>query len=360
MLNVKAPFSRRIVPWLALIGLFLLAFMIIAPFLASIAWASVLAYAFWPVTEKIRVWCKNKDTLAAFLATALLALALFVPLIWLIWLAQQELSHLFPKLQMLLVNPPPIPETLRKLPWLGEWLVHQQAHFKASPDGGSLVIKNWLTAHATDLSMLAGGLGKNLVKMILIVVILFFFFRDGTRIMRELRHVLERFIGTHVHGYLQAAGATTRAVVYGILLTAFVQGLLAALGYWVAGLSSPVMFGILTMVLALIPFATPLAWGTAGLLLFLEGETGSALGVWIWGLAVVSQLDNFLRPLFISSISPIPFLLVLFGVLGGLLAFGLVGLFIGPIVLSVIWAIWREWTVHLVDDINIDQQISIN
>jgi predicted PurR-regulated permease PerM len=337
-------------PWIALSGLVVLAFMVVAPFLAPIAWASVLAYATWPVAEKVRRWCHNKDMVAAFLATALLALTLFLPLIWLIWLAQQELRHLFPALQAFLANPPPVPETLRSIPWLGEWLVQQQTHFTANPNGASLVFKTWLTAHSADLSMLAGGLGKGLTKMIFVVVILFFFFRDGTRIVRELRHVLERFIGAHVHDYLHAAGTTTRAVVYGILLTALVQGVVAGLGYWVAGLTSPVMFGLLTMILALIPFGTPLAWGAAGLLLLLQGETGAAIGVWIWGAAIVSQLDNVLRPLFISSISPIPFLLVLFGVLGGLLAFGLVGLFIGPIVLSVVWAVWREWTAHL-DDI---------
>jgi predicted PurR-regulated permease PerM len=347
MLNSKTTFSRRIVPWLALAGLLVLAFIVVAPFLAPIAWAGVLAYATWPVAERIQHWCKNKDTLAAFLATALLALTLFLPLIWLIWLAQQELVHLYPALQAFLANPPPVPESLRNIPWLGDWLMHQQASLIANPQGASSVIKTWLAAHTADLSTLAGGLGKNLAKMIFVVVILFFFFRDGTRIMRELRHVLERFIGAHIHDYLHAAGTTTRAVVYGILLTALVQGIVAGLGYWVAGLSSPVMFGVLTMILALIPFGTPLAWGAAGLLLLLQGETGAAIGVWIWGAAIVSQLDNVLRPLFISSISPIPFLLVLFGVLGGLLAFGLVGLFIGPIVLSVIWAVWREWTAHL-------------
>jgi predicted PurR-regulated permease PerM len=347
VLNAKAKFSRRIVPWLALGGLITLAFMVVAPFLAPIAWASVLAYATWPVAERIRRWCNDKDTLAAFLATALLALTLFLPLIWLIWLAQQELRHLFPALQAFLANPPPVPETLRNLPWLGEWLVQQQVHLTANPNGASLVFKTWFAAHTADVSMLAGGVGKGLAKMIFVVVILFFFFRDGTRIVRELRHVLERFIGAHIHDYLHVAGTTTSAVVYGILLTALVQGVVAGLGYWVAGLTSPVMFGLLTMVLALIPFGTPLAWGAAGLLLLLQGETGAAIGVWIWGAVIVSQLDNVLRPLFISSISPIPFLLVLFGVLGGLLAFGLVGLFIGPIVLSVVWAVWREWTAHL-------------
>lgn len=114
---------------------------------------------------------------------------------------------------------------------------------------------------------------------------------------------------------------------------------------------------MITAVLALIPFCTPIAWGLSGLWLFMQGHTAEAIGLWIWGAAVVSQLDNVLRPIFISSITPVPFLLVLFGVLGGLLAFGLVGLFIGPIVLTVAWAVWREWTAHLQDNetvLNID------
>jgi predicted PurR-regulated permease PerM len=351
MLDAKTTFSHRIVPWLALGGLATLAFMVVAPFLAPIAWASVLAYASWPVAERIRYWCNNRDTLAASLSTALLALTLFLPLIWLIWLAQQELGNLYPELQAFLAKPPPVPEYLRNLPWLGEWLIHHQAHLMDNPQSASAVVKTWFAAHSADMGMLAGGLGKSFAKLIFVIVILFFFFRDGKRIVRELRHVLERFIGAHIHDYLHAAGTTTRAVVYGILVTALVQGVVAGLGYWVAGLTSPVMFGILTMILALIPFGTPLAWGAAGILLLLQGETGAAIGVWVWGAAIVSQLDNVLRPLFISSISPIPFLLVLFGVLGGLLAFGLVGLFIGPIVLTVVWAVWREWTVHLEQDV---------
>jgi predicted PurR-regulated permease PerM len=110
-----------------------------------------------------------------------------------------------------------------------------------------------------------------------------------------------------------------------------------------------VTLGVLTALFALIPFGTPLAWGGAGAWLLFQGETGAAIGVWIWGAAVVSQIDNVLRPLFISSVGAIPFLLVLFGVLGGILAFGLVGLFAGPIVLAVAWAVWREWAAHLED-----------
>lgn len=344
--QVRRSISQKLVPWLALGGLLVMAFIVVAPFLVPIIWAGILSYASWPALNKIRLCCKGRDTLAACIATLLAGITLFLPLLWLIWLAQQEITHIYPAIQAFLAAPLQIPATIKNLPWLGDWLQQHLAAFTGSQDIAS-AIKPWLAAHTNDLTTLAGGLGKNLVKMLFVVIILFFFYRDGARIVHEIRHVLAKYIGPQAHGYLHAAGTTTRAVVYGVLLTALIQGAVAGLGYWVAGLSSPVIFGLVTAMLALIPFCTPLAWGSAGLWLFMQGNTAEAIGIWIWGAAVVSQLDNVLRPIFISSVSPIPFLLVLFGLLGGLLAFGLVGLFVGPIVLNVAWAVWREWAAHL-------------
>ena len=357
-LFTKNLFTKNLVPWLALAGLLILAFIVITPFIVPLIWASILCFASWPAAARIRVWCNNRDTLAASISTFLAAVTLFLPLIWLAWLAQQELTSAYPALQAFLAEPLQIPAFIKNLPWLGEWLntwlnnwLAQHTALITQPEGVSTAIKTWLGAHVSDITALAGGVGKNLVKMLFVVIILFFFYRDGARIMQQIKHVLARFIGPQAHDYLHAAGTTTRAVVYGVLLTAFIQGFVAGLGYWVAGLSSPVIFGIVTAMLALIPFCTPLAWGSAGLWLMMQGDTSAALGVWLWGALVVSQLDNVLRPIFISSVSAIPFLLVLFGVLGGLLAFGLVGLFLGPIVLTVAWAVWREWTEHLQESV---------
>jgi predicted PurR-regulated permease PerM len=140
---------------------------------------------------------------------------------------------------------------------------------------------------------------------------------------------------------------TTRAVVYGLLVTALVQGTLAGLGYWVAGLSAPILLGLITTLFAMVPFATPIVWGGAGLWLLFQGEMVAGVGVLLWGALVVSQIDNIVRPLLISANTDIPFLLVLLGVLGGVLAFGLIGLFLGPIVLAVLLAVWREWAGQL-------------
>lgn len=345
-----SPISRRVAPWLALTGLALLAFLVMVPFFVPLAWAGVLAYASWPVAERIRARCGGRDTLAASLTTLLAGLALFAPLLWLAWLAQLEVGRIYPALQAFAAAPPELPGWLQGTPWLGDWLAQQRAQLLADPQGVIATVKAWFAAHSGQAAALAGNVGRNLAKLVLVLVILFFFYRNGARIVRELRHVLARFIGPRAHGYFAAAGATTRAVVYGILLTSLVQGAFAGAGYWVAGLASPVTLGVLTALFALIPFGTPLVWGGAGALLLFQGETGAAIGVWIWGAAVVSQIDNVLRPLFISSVGAIPFLLVLFGVLGGILAFGLVGLFAGPIVLAVVWAVWREWAAHLDED----------
>jgi predicted PurR-regulated permease PerM len=132
-------------------------------------------------------------------------------------------------------------------------------------------------------------------------------------------------------------------VVYGIVCAAFAQGTLAGLGYWAAGLPAPIFLGALTFLVGLVPFVVPFMWAGASLYLFLTGKTVAAVGLFIWGLTAVSWIDNIVRPLVISGSTRIPFLLVLFGVLGGLAAFGLVGLFIGPVILAVMMAIWREW-----------------
>ncbi|OYY93812.1 MAG: AI-2E family transporter [Hydrogenophilales bacterium 28-61-23] len=346
-MQVVSPLGRRLAPLLALSGLSVVAAFVLAPFLTPLAWAGILAYTSWPVAQWIRLRCGARETLAASLSTLLAALMLFAPLLWLAWLAQQEMGAFYRGLQALLLAPPALPDSLANLPWLGDWLVEQRALLISDPQGVMDAVKAWIVAHAGDAAAIVGGAGRNLAKLVLVLIILFFFYRDGVRILAELRHVLARFIGESAHDYLAAAGATTRAVVYGVLLTALVQGAFAGVGYWVAGLGSPVTLGVMTALFALIPFGTPLAWGGAGAWLLFQGETSAAVGIWIWGGAVVSQIDNVLRPIFISSVSAIPFLLVLFGVLGGILAFGLVGLFTGPIVLAVAWAIWREWTAHL-------------
>ncbi|HCU53635.1 MAG TPA: AI-2E family transporter, partial [Gammaproteobacteria bacterium] len=148
--------------------------------------------------------------------------------------------------------------------------------------------------------------------------------------------------------YMKAVGNTVTAVMVGLLLTAQVQGILAGAGYWAVDLKAPILLGAVTMVFALIPFGTPLVWGTLGLWLIMTDRVWPGIGLLIWGALVVSSIDNLIRPLVISSATHVHFLLVLLGVLGGALAFGLVGLVLGPVILAMASALWHEWLVESV------------
>ena len=106
---------------------------------------------------------------------------------------------------------------------------------------------------------------------------------------------------------------------------------------------APVLFGAFTALIALMPFGTPFVWGALGAWLLFTGKTLEGIGLLLWGTLVVSSVDNLIRPLVISSATHIPFLLVMFGVIGGLAAFGLIGMFVGPVIVAVLLALWREW-----------------
>jgi predicted PurR-regulated permease PerM len=171
--------------------------------------------------------------------------------------------------------------------------------------------------------------------------------------LEQVRRAFELVIGPRIHHYFQTISETTRAVVYGVGLTAIVQALLASLSYIVADVPNPMVLTLVTFVFALIPFGPPVAYGSVALWLFSQGQTVEAAGVLIWGVAIVSSADNVIRPLVISGATKIPFLLIMFGVLGGLASFGLVGLFIGPVILAVLLAIWKEWLqekIHNAED----------
>jgi predicted PurR-regulated permease PerM len=229
------------------------------------------------------------------------------------------------------------------IPWLGERL--QQIIDQIAGDPTVLrtevlrLAQNWFG----EVANLVGGVGRNAAKMGLAVLTVLFVYRDGDALLAQVRRVMQRFVGARAHGYLDAIGATTKAVLYGLVLTALAQGTLAGLGYWAAGLDAPVLLGAFTALIALIPFGTPFVWGSLGVWLLFTGHTIEGIGLLLWGALVVSWVDNLIRPLVISSASQIPFLLVMFGVLGGLAAFGLVGMFVGPVIVAVLMAVWREW-----------------
>ena len=341
--NRLAILSETVLPALFLGGLVYASWVVVLPFLAALTWAVMVAYATYPLYERVRALMGGRASAAAATMTLVSAVVLFAPLVWAAVAAQQEAGALMAGIRNFLAAPPSIPEWIQRLPGVGSWLVRLRTDWLAQPEMITADVADWMKARTGDMAAIVGQIGKNLGKMLIALVAMFFVYRDWEHIVAQVRTVFARFLGERVDDYLIAIGTTTRAVVYGLLLTAFIQGALAGAGYAFAGAPAPVLLGFITAVLALIPFATPIAWGSVGLYLLANGETAGGIGILLWGALVVSQIDNVIRPLVISAQSDVPFLVVLIGVLGGVIAFGLIGLFVGPIVLAILLAVWREW-----------------
>ena len=338
------PLARRIMLGVFLFGLVAAVYAVLSPFLASVAWAAILAFISWPAYVLLNRRLGKRPNLAALIMTLLVAVTLIVPILGFVVLLQGEFMqgvHL--AADQLARGDLQMPGWVVQLPWIGAEIQDWLARASADPAGIKLQWQQLMAGFRDEAVVLLGGAGRNVVKLGFALLTLFFLYRDGKRALAQLRQVLSDMIGPRTHGYFDAIGTTTRAVLYGIVLTALAQGLLAGLGYWVAGVGSPLTMAVLTATIALIPFGTPFVWGSLSAWLYLQGHHTEALGLFLWGVLVVSWVDNLIRPMVISGATRIPFVLVMFGVLGGVAAFGLIGLFIGPLILAVALAVWREW-----------------
>jgi predicted PurR-regulated permease PerM len=154
---------------------------------------------------------------------------------------------------------------------------------------------------------------------------------------------VSRLSGDRGRRLVGVAATTMRGVVYGIIGTAIAQGVAAGIGFLIAGVPAAPLLGLATFFLSPVPIGPPLVWIPAAIWLFYHGSTGWAIFMAIWGVAVVSSVDNVIKPLIISRGSNLPFILVLLGVLGGVVAFGFIGLFLGPTLLAIGYVILQEW-----------------
>jgi len=339
-----ATLTRRIILALLLGALGLLSYAVLHLFLAPVVWAVILAYSTWPIFLWVRRGLGGRRAASALVMTLLLTAAIVVPLLLTIGLLRSEITHAYATVSDYLTQGHhPLPEFIAGIPWLGEWLQRLLDQLAGGPAATKELFGDWVRQWNSQLLDMLGGVGRNAAKFGFALFTVFFLYRDGEVVLAQVRHVLRRAMGGRIEGYLDAIGSTTRAVVYGLVLTAIAQGVLSGLGYWAAGVEAPLLLATLTALVALIPFGTPFVWGAVGVGLVLQGKVAAGIGLLIWGTLVVSWVDNLIRPMVISTATRIPFILVMFGVLGGLPAFGLVGLFLGPVILAVLMAVWREW-----------------
>ncbi len=335
---------------LGLVAVVALTVLLLWPFLSALAWAGVLALAARPLYRRYLRWCRGRGNVASFLATATVVLIIVLPFILLAVLFAGEAAQVIialeeyastgrvPGMDAALGNP--------KVQSFLEW---------AQPYIRDLDLKPILLAAMKTASTVAVGLSKTLfknffvaiLKFFVMVAVLFFAFRDGEAITQAfweaipLKRCDKEIIASAVRRVVYA-------VLYGIILTCVIQGGLGGVGFAIAGLPSPVFFGAVMVVFAFIPLVgTALIWVPGVLYLFVAGQYGKALFLTIWGMAVVSSIDNLIRPYFISTRARMPLLVILLGVLGGLASLGFLGIIVGPLFFTVALEIFRVYRTDI-------------
>jgi predicted PurR-regulated permease PerM len=331
---------------LTLLGVMVgLGVLVVKPFLAPLAWAAILAFVTSPAYRRILRLSREKPSLAASITTTALLILLVVPVLFLLMRLQSELSETYRELSTRFADRPLVlPKAITRLPVIGPALNEMLTGLWNDPAFRKQQINEWLEPWMSELAGIASALGRIVVQLAVTTVALFFFYRDGEQALAQLREGLRKVVGDPADRYVDAVGVTTKAVVSGLLVSALAQGFIAGVGYAIIGVGPPILLGALTALAALIPFiGTVMIWAPIGVWLLLSEQVAAGLELLAWGALVVNPADNILKPLLISSASDVPLVIVLFGVMGGLIAFGLIGLFLGPLVLGVLLAIWREW-----------------
>jgi len=320
-------------------------FMVLRPFLTATLLAAVVSITTWPLYVRLLQLMKGRQNIAALSMTLMLSLLVILPLALLAYNLADSVTTFADGIKHAIENgPAEPPDWLTGVPIIGE-AATEYWHLVATNQTEMDALTNRLLEPSKNF-LLEGGimLGQGVIEMSLAAFISFFFYRDGIALLKFLRVSMTWVIGTHAENILGIINITVRGVMYGLLGTALAQGVVATIGFAIAGLPAALLLGVATSLFSLIPIGPPLIWAGAALWLFYQGNLGWGVFMLLYGFFLISSVDNVIKPLLISRGSNLPFILGLFGVMGGIYAFGFVGVFIGPTLLAVGYSLLQEWT----------------
>lgn len=320
--------------------------VVLAPFATALLWGAILAFSSWYPYTVLSRWLGNRRGIAALVCVLLAVVIVLGPFVYAGASFSAHLDELTALVERYVERGvPQLPEWLSSLPFVGPYLQNtweQVIH----ADSEMIASLRKLVAPVGHVLLGAGlSIGAGLGQLALSIILAFFFYTGGELAVQWLRGGMHRIAGERADHLLALAGSTVKGVVYGVLGTAFVQAVLTGIGLWIAGVPGAAILAFVTFFLSVIPIGPPLVWIPAALWLYHSGSTGWAIFMVVWGVAVVGMADNIIKPLLISKGTGLPLIWIMMGVLGGALAFGFLGVFIGPTVLAVAYALLRDWTI---------------
>lgn len=328
-------------------------FLVLRPFIGAILFAGVLCMSTWPAFVWLRERWNGRNSLAALVLVLVMVVALSAP----VALAAQSLivhsASMVEAVRSFLERRETIelPAFIRDLPLVGSALNDYWLLLMQSRDEVIALGKRLADPAKTMLVGLGGLIGQGLVQILVALFVAFFLYRDGDLVRRLITEGMGRLAGRdYGTALIGTAQAAVKGVVYGLLGTAFAQAAVALVGFVIAGVPGAVLLAALTFILSLIPMGPVFVWGGAAAWLYAQDQTGWAIFMVVYGLAVISSVDNFLKPVLMSRAGNLSMLLVVLGVFGGAIAFGFIGLFVGPALLAIAWNLAKAWLDRPVEE----------
>jgi predicted PurR-regulated permease PerM len=336
--------AERILMGLLLGGVAIGCVLVLYPFLSALLWAGILVYTTWPVFEWLRVHLHLRRMWAAVLMVTLTAVVLVLPIGVAAPGSADDVTHLrHAIMDGLRAGLPDSPLWVFDIPLVGNTIGDLWNRWAADISVMLEALRPYFGIVLEDGLSLLLGIANGVLMFLLALFVAVFFYVYGDPIAARMRLLLHRIAGMQADRLILVTGATVRGVVYGILGTAVVQGILTAIGLWISGVPRPVLLGSIAGLLAVLPIGAPLVWIPASIWLLGSGHLGWGIFLAIYGVSAISGSDSLIRPWFIARGAQLPFLLTVLGVLGGALAFGLLGIFLGPVLLGIGYTLVNEW-----------------
>jgi len=316
-------------------------------FLVPVLAALIIGLASWPLYQRWHRICGGRDVLAAATAMVILIGVLIVPLSMALSYAVKEASSFVGWALAANRNGLPVPGWITSLPGVGPRLGEYWTEYLGEPHALGAYIEAISGQHLGNIYRMVlsatGNVFHLLLTLLFMLITLFFVYKDGERMVAQLDLLGERILPARWQRVSRVVPATISATVTGMGLIALGEGVILGLAYWIAGVPSPVLLGVVTGFMALVPGGAPLAFTLVSLYLVGSGKMVAGLALFAWGTVELFIVDKTLRPRLVGGPIKLPFLPTFFGLVGGVTTMGLVGLFIGPVLMALLVAVWREW-----------------
>lgn len=339
--------AQRQIIQIAIISLLLIGCIaVLLPFTGTLMFAVVICVTTSWLRDRMLKLCRGRSHLAALLMSALLVLLLLAPLALLSGTLTQGIESAVRYLRPILEAglSAEAPKWLSGLPLAGQFIDTYWQELAASREEMNNLLRQLIDPTRKMALGTVSILGRGLLQLMLVIFFAFFIFRDAEKYAEALRNGSQKLAGELGERMLKLAAGTVTGVMVGIVGTAAAQAFVAMLGYLIAGVPGVAMLTFMTFIFSMVPvIGATLIWLGAAWWLYANGDTGWAVFMVLWGMFAISSVDNFIKPILISRTSSLPLLLIVVGIFGGVMVFGFIGLFLGPMLLALGQVLIREW-----------------